>query len=301
LSFACMLVAPMLRLNWVMLAWIFPHIDQETLSLVTMGIMMPECLLIGYGLIQVNRQYARPMSRRTPSDLTRTLGQAFMKAMPLWYGLAAAAAVISVTHIVLGLGMSSTSSAQQLVNAALLAREATVLQEHAIVRVVFGLSSSLALLSGLHLFNRLLKLPPEQAKHNMNGLTRSVLGLSLLAGASATYLGWQIGLNPNQHWLSGGTLYTTSGLLIVMFSAVFAGNLAKQHLAMTKESLAFLLTLLPFTPLLLVNLWLLQWLPLPADYILQGQGYILPAGACAVLMFAAMFHAVLGQAGREHG
>ena len=125
--------------------------------------------------------------------------------------------------------------------------------------------------------------------------------LSMLAGACATYLGWHIGLAPAQQWLSGGTLYTTSGLLILLFSAVLAGNLAKGHLAMLKESLAFLLCLLPFAPLLLINLWVLQWLPIPADYIQQGQGYVLAAGSCGALMFAAMFYAVLGQTSREHG
>ncbi|HET6789427.1 MAG TPA: hypothetical protein VFH49_15795, partial [Aquabacterium sp.] len=299
LSFACMLVAPMLRLNWVMLAWLFPHIDQETLSLVTMGIMMPECLLIGYGLIQVNRQYDRAMTRRTASALPQAMLRAFQRAMPLWYALAAGALVISVMHFASGLGMSGSDSARQLVNTALLDREALMLHEHPIARVVFALSSSLAMLLGLHLFMRLLRLAPTKALDaNTRGMARGALILSTLAGVSATWLGWHIGLAPAQQWLSGGTIYTTNGLLILLFSGVLAGNLAKGHLAMLKESLAFLLCLLPFAPLLLVNLWVLQWLPIPADYIQQGQGYVLAAGSCGTLMFAAMFYAVQGQASR---
>lgn len=302
LSFACMLVAPMLRLNWVMLAWLFPHIDQETLSLVTMGIMMPECLLIGYGLIQVNRQYDRAMTRRAMSALPSALLRGFLRAMPLWYALAAGLLVISVMHFASGLGMSGTESAGKLVNVALLDREAMVLQAHTWVRIAFALSSSLALLLGLHLFNRLLNLPPTAVlEGRLKDQAHAALMLSMLAGACATYLGWHIGLAPAQQWLSGGTLYTTSGLLILLFAAVLAGTLVKGHLAMLKESLAFLLCLLPFAPLLLVNLWVLQWLPIPADYIQQGQGYVLAAGSCGTLMFAAMFYAVLGQASREHG
>ncbi|MBI5924593.1 MAG: DUF2306 domain-containing protein [Aquabacterium sp.] len=302
LSFACMLVAPMLRLNWVMLAWLFPHIDQETLSLVTMGIMMPECLLIGYGLIHVNRQYDRTMTRRTPSDMTRIAQQTFQRAMPLWYALAAGALVISVMHFAYGLGMSGTESANKMVNAALLDREALALRDHPLVRIAFALSSSLALLLGLHLFNRLLNQAPAKTLHaSLKGMARGMLILSMLAGTGAIYLGWHIGLAPAQQWLSGGTLYTTSGALILLFAAVMAGNIAKGHLAMLKESLAFLLCLLPFAPLLLIYLWVLQWLPIPADYIQQGQGYVLAAGSCGTLMFAAMFYAVLGQASREHG
>lgn len=302
LSFACMLVAPMLRLNWVMLAWLFPHIDQETLSLVTMGIMMPECLLIGYGLMQVNRQYDRAMTRRTASALPQAMLRMFQRAMPLWYALGAGALVISLMHLASGLGMSSTESAHKLVSAALLDREALTLQDHPLARMTLALSSSLALLLGLYLFNRLLSLGATRSLDgSLRRTTQGVLILALLAGASATYLGWHIGLAPAQQWLSGGTLYTTSGLLILMFSAVLAGNLAKAHLAMLKESLAFLLCLLPFAPLLLVNLWVLQWMPIPADYIQQGQGYVLAAGSCGTLMFAAMFYAVLGQASREHG
>lgn len=301
LSFACMLVAPMLRLNWVMLAWMFPHIDQETLSMVTMGIMMPECLLIGYGLIQVNRQYDRTVTRRTASALAATAQAAVLRTMPLWYMLAGAAAVVSLTQVVLGQGMSGTSSAHLMVNAHLLHREASVLGEHSLMRVAFGLSSSAALLLGLHLLHRLMKPTPQHPIRALTGLARAVLLLSVLAGATATFLGWQIGLAPNQQWLSGGTLYTTNGLLILTFCGVFAGNLLKQHMTMLKESLTFLLSLLPFAPLLLVNLWALQWLPIPPDYIQQGQGYVLAAGACGILMFGAMFHAVLGQAAREHG
>lgn len=302
ISFACMLVAPMLRLNWVMLAWLFPQIDQETLSLVTMGIMMPECLLIGYGLIQVNRQYERAMTRRSPSKLTHTIQQAFQRPMPLWYAIAMGACVIAVTHFGFGQGMSGTDSAHKLVNAALLERENTILQDHPLIRQVFAWSAGLGLLLGLHLFKRMLNTAPSQAVGTpLKRTSQVLLMLSLLAGASATYIGWHIGLAPAQQWLSGGTLYTSNGLLILAFSGVLAGSLAKGHQPMMKESLAFLLCLLPFAPLLLVNLWLLQWLPIPADYIRQGQGYVLAAGSCGALMFAAMFHAVLGQAGREHG
>lgn len=301
LSFACLLVAPMLRLNWVALAWLFPSIDQETLNLVTLGVMLPECLLIGYGLILANRPYGRRMSKRPVTDLARSASSLFLRWRPLWYVAAWGLAVINVLHYMLGQGLSSASAASQLVNAALLARDAQVLVHTPALGSVFGLSISMALLLALYLFMHLLKQGPQADVGRVVRASRYLVALSLSAGISATMLGWQIGLAPDRQWLSGGTFYTVPGVLTVVFALVFAGALARRHQAMMKESLAFLLGLLPFSGLFYVYLWVLQWLPIPADYIQHGQAFILSAGASTTLLFVSMFYVVHGQATREHG
>lgn len=304
LSFACMLVAPMLRLNWVALAWLFPHIDQETLSLVTMAIMLPECLLIGYSLMLANRQYHRALSRRPMAPLASLSTQWFETLSPLLYLLSAGLAAVLLRHLVNGTGLSSSFSAHQLVNAALLSREDAVMSAHPAVRITFAVAVALALTGGLHLLRRLLQ-PAQPARamdhEAVKGQAVVVWASATLAGLSATRLGWDMGLAANRQWLSGGALLTTGGLLVLGFATAFGLAVGRRHLGMMKECLVFLLSLLPFYALTLVNLWALQWLPIPPDYIAQGQGYVLAAGSSMVLMVGAMFYAIFGQAGREHG
>lgn len=300
LSFACLLVAPMLRWNWVGLAWLFPAIDQETLNIVTMGIMLPECLLIGYGLILANRQYGRAMTKRPLADLAQHASNLFQRMTPALYVAATGFMAINVLHYVLGNGISSASAASHLVNAALLERESSILSQNPGLGSVFGVSISLACLLAIYVFTQLLK-QPIQAASSIPSSARLLVLMSLTAGASATTLGWQMGLAPNQQWLSGGTLYTVGGMLIVLFTLVLAVAQIKKHHAMMKESLAFLLALLPFSALFFINLWVMQWLPIPADYIAQGQAYILSAGASTALLFVTLYYVVYGQATREHG
>ena len=84
-SFACLMVAPMLRWDWALLGKIFPNIDQETVNLVTMGIMLPETILIGYGLILINRQYLRPMKQRKPHPFAEKARIQFQTLQPILY------------------------------------------------------------------------------------------------------------------------------------------------------------------------------------------------------------------------
>lgn len=313
LSFACLLVAPILRLNWVALAWAFPHIDQETLSLVTMGLMLPECLMIGYGLILANRPPARkpvrapaPTSARAPrhrpAGALATWGaRLFTRGQPLaCLGVAAVAATL-FTHHVGGLGVASAQAAAALVPAGLLAREAAVMAAHPWLNAAFALSTSAALALAVGVFARLLR-PAPPARSPWVAATGL---LSLLAGACALALGWAIGLAPERAWSAGGTLYTVPGVLTMGFALHLLRAWQREQHALAKEALVFLMCLLPFAALYHFNLWglqrVLQWAPWPSDYLAQHQGHILPMGASLVTLFIGLLHAVVGQANREPG
>lgn len=82
LSFGSLMVAPVLRWDWAILAWIFPHIEQETLNLVTMGMMLPQCLIIAYVLLVINRQFERPMKQRKPDSFALKVSTGFVSVVP---------------------------------------------------------------------------------------------------------------------------------------------------------------------------------------------------------------------------
>lgn len=301
MSFACLLVAPLLRLNWVWLAWLFPAIDQETLNVVTLGFMLPQCMLIGYGLVLANRQHGRSMRKREPSDVAQVGARLFKLTYPAWVALAMMLVAIQWRLDVFGQGMVGLNAAHALVPAALLAQVTQVFEQAAWLPRAMGLALGAALLLCLSSLRALLDArdtPPETALRQRLWLQ---VALSSVAGSCAVALGWRLGLTPHLRTLSGGTMYTASGLLLLASTLLTTGALLADHLALLKESLVWQLAVLPFTSLFYLLLWAMQWAPLPPAYIEVGQAYILPAASSLGLMLAAMFYVIHGQATREHG
>ncbi|HEX4937661.1 MAG TPA: hypothetical protein VFX11_03245, partial [Candidatus Kapabacteria bacterium] len=295
LSFGCLMVAPLLRLDWVLLAWLFPAIDQETLSLVTVGIMLPEVLIIAYGLILVNRQYARPMTKRPAAAIAGHATELFRRALPALHVMALLLLGVNVAFYIAGQGMSSLDAGHTLVPAALVVHEQSVLASHPFIAVLFALSLSLAFPAVVQRLNGLLQQAPSHAFVN-----HAAPWLALTAGLTSCVIGANIGLAPGKALLSGGTMYMVNGLVLTGFSLLLlAGQRVGQH-ALMKESLVFLLCLLPFPALFFLTLQVMSLLPVPADYITAGQGFVVPVGFSGGLLFMAMIYVVYGQATREH-
>ncbi|WP_196781979.1 DUF2306 domain-containing protein [Acinetobacter shaoyimingii] len=300
-SFACLMVAPMLRWDWALLAIIFPEIDQETLNLVTMGIMLPETILIGYGLIVINRQYLRPMKQRKPHAFAERAVQKFHTLQPVLYVLAFCSIAANFYYFSLNNGLAGLSFAEKLLPTALIQREHTLLSSSSLLNVSLVLCTGTALLLGLYIFNHLLK------KSAQNSLTRQEIALSQIlaifagiAGVIAVYLGWNIGLAPQNLIFSGGTMYSVYGALIFIFAIAFLMATHRQNVAYMKETLVFLMSLLPFTSIFLLTLFILSFFHLPPDYLDAGQGFVIPVGFSTALLFLAFSYVIFGQATREY-
>lgn len=301
LSFACLMVAPLLRWDWALLAALFPHIDQETLNLVTMGIMLPEVILIGYGLILINRQYVRAMKQRPVQPLALLASQTYIRILPILYMVALIGFSISAAYYLLGNGLSDLDFAKHLVPEALALKELEVLNSFSVAKILFVLASGAALLLGLYLLKKLITLAKETTLSNSDRrLGLITAALAIIAGAASFIIGWNIGLAPHNALFSGGTMYVVNGSLLLFFGAFYAIAQQLKHLAYMKESLVFLLCLLPFSAMYALTLTALSFLPLPADYITQGQGYVIPAGFSGALLFIAIIHVMYSQATREH-
>jgi hypothetical protein len=297
LSFGCLIVAPMLRWNWLLLGLAFPEIDQETLNQVTLAIMVPEVLLISYGLTLANRQYRTAMLRRPANTLAIRCRQLFASAMPLWQGLAVVTIMVNAASWVFADGTLSLAPAG-LIPGALPGQEVATFQNHAWLGSLLTISSAAALLIGLSLLNKLLADPDNKLRHLP---TMTFVAASLLMAALCIFTGRDIGLAGNLQLFSGGTTYVLAGLLTGVFSLFFLATYLAGNAALMKESLIFVLATLPFNALLLLFLWMTHGLSLPADYLIVGQGYLLPAGASMSLFFIAMLYVVYGQATRQHG
>jgi hypothetical protein len=301
LSFGCLLVAPLLRWNWVWLAWIFPGIDQETLNLVTMGAMLPECIFITYFLILLNRQYERRMVNRPVHVLAAGATQVFLCLLPAFYVLSTLLAAATLHYFFMKHGMKGHEWYTTLVSPDLINQEHSVLMAQSVARYGLALGLSLGLPSALYVLGQLLRVN-DVAHLSFFSRTLAVLTAitALLAGIAASIIGWHIGIAPDNLLFSGGTLYTVNGTVIVALALFNLFASLRGHLALMKESLTFLLAMLPFPTLFLASSWALHQIGLPPEYLAAGQGFVLPVGLSTSLLFLAILHVIYNQATREH-
>lgn len=300
-SFACLMVAPMLRWDWALLAQIFPKIDQETLNLVTMGIMLPETILIGYGLILINRQYQRPMKQRKLHTFAEKSFKVFQQILPVLYFLATLIIATNIYYFVLKEGLASFSYAEKLLPKLLIQKEQEILNSSTLLTGLFAICLGLALILGLYLFSNLLKIKnPDELSSKKIRLSQILVISVLVAGSISIYFGLNIGLQTHNAIFSGGTMYSVCGALIFIFGVALSAATRLKNLAYMKEMLVFLLCLLPFTALFLLTLYVLSFLPIPTDYINVGQGFVIPVGFSTGLLFLAFTYVIFGQATREH-
>lgn len=297
LSFGCLIVAPMFRWNWALLGIVFPDIDQETLNLVTLAIMLPQVLLIGYGLSLVNRQYQRPMTRREPAAIAKYVKQKFLSSERILQGGVALIAVAVIFAYFLGSGVLSLAPEGQIPQL-LINKESTFFETYTWAGPLFSVANIVAIFSGLKLLHLLIKYSDQGIPRILKiTFSLSTFSMSLVC----LFVGHYIGLESNMKLLSGGATYIVSGVVMAGFLSIFIGAWYVDQRSLMKESLIFIITVLPFSVLLLGGLWLVSFIPLKAEYIAVGQGYMLPAGACFSLLFIAMFYVVYGQSTREHG
>lgn len=300
LSFACLLVAPMLRLNWVFTAWAWPHIDQETLNLVTLGFMLPQCLLIGLGLIWANRQ--AQVRRRAASPMAEAAARLFLLATPLWWALAAAATAVVALAWGGGfeqIGLASLPGASGLITPALVAREALAWSATPGLGAAFAIALAAALLTGLGQLISGLRTTSVNAASGWSLGTATVVVGSLLAAGICLVVGWRIGLAPDKAWFTGGTFYAVEGSLLLGLALVHAMRVSAGSVGPQRESLVLLMSLLPAPALAAFNLWALSSVSWPTGYVEGGHVHLLATAGGSGLLFVAMLHAVLGQATRE--
>lgn len=301
LSFGSLLVAPMLRWDWALLGVLFPAIDQQTLNLVTMGLMLPQCLLITYGLILINRQYQRPMHKRALQPIAQKSMNVFMRALPALYAAAAGVLAFNVWFFLPEQGLGSVAFAESLLPPALIQQHQLALSHSTLITGLHVLSISMALLLGLYTFKRLLHSSKDAADFIQVKRYAQLTGVLItLAGLSAIAIGHAFGLAAQNLWFSGGTMYVVNGLVLSAFGLYLLASSRAGQLALMKESLLFSLCLAPFAALFFMTLWVISLLSMPLEYIHDGQGYVIPVGFGGGLLFIAVFYVIYGQATREH-
>lgn len=295
LSFACLIVAPMLRWNWVLLAWLFPTIDQETLNLVTLTFIVPQCVLFSYGLLWVNRQWLRPMVSRQPAKISQHIQKIFLQWHHVWNVLAVLS-VITTLYFYAWADLSSLPAAEKIVSSVYLKHSEQVIEAHNLLKWVFALSISMALLIALRLIRHYL----QSSKPSQSSLEYSFIAATFLALLSAFLLGQAIGIAPNGVLVVGGAGYITPAVILAILLSIYLWAVLTQRVAIKKEALILMLAILPFPTLLILLLQTFSYIPFPLEYIRAGHVYVLALGSTFFMLLPAFLYVIYGQATREH-
>lgn len=299
LGFGLLMVAPLLRWNWVLLAQILPAVEHETLNLCTLILLVPEALLISHLLLVLNRR----QQRLRPLPLTVALGERVRAHLGLLTTVVAALALACLAAVIarflVAPGLEQMASARDIVPLAVLRHEAAVLGDASMSRWLHVLTAGGALLLIPPFFRRAFSQPHGQPDRRLR-LQALTLALAIVgAGLSEMYWGWQLGVPVGMSTLTGGTFYMSAGLLSLTFSGLLALAALRGQLSGIKEWGLFTLLAATFMPVFHGSLMLLSWLPWPAEFITNGQLYVLACGTPLFLLLAGFIYSVYGQTTRE--
>ncbi|MEC7119282.1 MAG: DUF2306 domain-containing protein [Pseudomonadota bacterium] len=300
LTFGALMIAPMLRWNWVGLGLLFPQIDQETVNLITLILLIPENLLIAYGLMLINRQWQRPQWKRAVQPFASRCDQMIRLVLPMLYvGVLLMGGLIASQYL-FDLPAWIQALFSQFTPLSYVTNLQAVFEQFGWLRQGFALSVISTLALAVYVLGIMIRRNQTSELVVPMGLAYALSVVGVIAAGSSIALGWQIGIQPEAAILSGGTVYVAGGLLILFFTLMWTIAIVQRWSAQAKEALVFLIGIVPFPAFLLVVLWVMQFVPLPTAYVLAGQGYQVAAGASLFMLIPAFFYVVYGQATRVY-
>jgi hypothetical protein len=301
INFGALLTAPLLRYDWIVFGAVFPGLTFNTVNYLGAGILLPQAFVTGYFLLCINRsaQQTRPVSR----------AQANPRLALALVALASVAALAGVAtlvqHFLLAPGLARVAGSQVLIPAGMREIDHAVVVSAPLLRVLFVLGNSLALLAGaLFLWLEFWPGPANTARGAaVAGRVRSwsVAVLVLAAMTSSVILlhwGRQLGA-PSPHTLAGGTHAVMYGALGLVFATLLAIARWRRREALVTEWVIFTTGVMLSTPVFYWLLGLLATLPVPAAFVAEGHVYRLAADAGPLAMILALLYAVYGTATRE--
>lgn len=299
LSFGMLMVAPLLRWTWVVLAQFLPGVEQETLNLSTLIFLVPEALLISYALMALNRSQQRLRPKPLVSEAGELVRGTLAYVQPLLLLLALACVATTTFHFLVAPGLEQSSHARQIVPLTQLQYEAAVLGGESLSRVLFVLANGIALLLAAAFFGTAFR----QGQGDVTPRLRLLgMAVALSVGLSSALLlrwGWMLGVPVGMAQFSGGTFYTTAGVLGLAFSGLLLAAVLRNRLALVKEWGMFALICAFFPALFYWALAFLSWLPWPLRYVADGQLYELAAGSAPFMLLIGFFYTIHSQATRE--
>jgi Predicted membrane protein (DUF2306) len=282
LNYGMLLTAPIQRFGWLAFGAATPEMRQLEANYAVTGVLIPLCLLFGYGLYTVNRW--RQESRTEAA--TRKVAAQFVShgRLGLWLSRGAIVAMLAaVFGTLFGFvhqdGMVAAHLAGELVPASVLQMDQAVLAETPVTRFIFVAASCIGLLAGI----RWLQLGSQRdlrlsASHSFRRAGWVLSAATAAVGLALLQWAWQWGL-PSFSAQHGGALHLFGGLTCLTFAGLLAWAIHHELDDWAWEWSWFNVACLIAKPSFLFLLPVLGYLGVPERFIETGHAYRLASYA----------------------
>lgn len=293
INFGALLTAPMLRYNWVLGGLLFPDVSFNTSNYWGAGILLPQCFILGYLLLCISRG----LQKDRPQHLLKTIDTIPRWRYVLVSGLMAsvlAAMLTTVYYVMLAPDIGLISQASSYIPAGLVQAYNQALMASDAVRLIFVVA--MFAMGGLGI----LFLKAAFLHMQVQPKAQQVLAWGLVV--SATILGviqllWAREMGPpTQTSLSAGTHAGLYGVLTLLFAGLLAYAASYKKTALIKEWGLLLVLISISLPVFFWILHGLMLLPIPQEFVLEGQVYRLAADAGPAFLLIGLFYAPYSQA-----
>jgi len=297
LNYGMLLTAPIQRYGWLAFGAAAPELRQLEANYAVTGLLVPLCVMIGYGLFTLNRWQQAP---RAPQAVNK-VAQAFTTQAGLGRALAVlglpvllAAGASTVQHYLLAPGLGQAEQAATLIPAGVIRMEDAVIAAHAPTRILFALATLLGLLGGARLLWTAFA-TQEPATRLLRASTWLLSAAGATVGALLLYWGAQMGM-PSFATLHGGALHVFGGAITALFSALLGLALHRRQAAWAKEWGLFVIACLVATPSFYWALPALGEMGFDAQFVQTGHVFRLASYGQWMLLIGAFVCAIYSEA-----
>ncbi len=297
LNYGMLLTAPIQRYGWLAFGAAAPQLRQLEANYAVTGVLVPLCVMIGYGLFTINRWLQAPRSAKAmdkvaqgfkaQAGLGRTLA---LLCLPVLL----AAGASTVQHYMLNPGLGQAIHAAELIPAGVIQMEDAVVAEHALSRTVFALATLLGLLGGARLLWTAF-VTQQPAARILGAGTQALATGGAIAGALLVMWGVHMGM-PSFATIQGGALYVFGGAITMLFSALLGLALHLRQVAWAKEWGLFVIACLVATPSFYWMLPALGATGFDASFVKAGHVFRLASYGQWMLMIGIFVYAIYGEA-----
>lgn len=304
LNYGMLLTAPIQRYGWLAFGAFgerfAPQLRQLEGNYAVTGMLVPLCVMIGYGLFTINRW----LQADRPAAAKNKIAQAFttharIGRLMAYGGLLTllAAAATTVEHLVLSPGLSVLPHAAEWIPAGVIHMEDTVVAGHALPRLLFALATLVGLAGGAQLLWSAFA-TAQPASRYMGAGCWALAFSGMVVGAVMLIWGVQMGM-PSFATLAGGSLYLFGGAITLLFSALLAFALMQGRQGRApwvKEWGLFVIACLVATPSFYWSLPVMGHAGFDAQFVQTGHVFRLASYGQWMMLIVAFIYAIYSEA-----
>lgn len=297
INYGMLLTAPVQRYGWLVFGMASPELRQLEGNYAVTSVLVPLCVMIGYGLFTINRwvQAERSVAAQARISQAFTAHDRIGRALALPGMLVLlAAGVTTVQHLVLTPGLGHAYQAATLIPPGVIQMDDAVIARHAMSRWLFAAGTLLGLMGGARLIWSAF-LTRQSVPSVMGAGSWALASGGLVIGAVLVHWGLEMGM-PSFATLAGGSLSVFGGAMSLLFSALLIMALSQGRAAWVKEWGLFVVACLVATPSFYWSLPVLGNAGFDAQFVQAGHIFRMASYGQWMMLMGAFVYAIYSQA-----